>query len=166
MVATSDRILGAQRALLQTSQDVGLRTLDGVARLFEINVQATRTLLAAGADRLGSTAQPDAAGAAAAGLLFTQSGPNAAASYLRQVTDLASSTGMELAHLLQEQAIALQSLISELTAAVWQTRPINTDAFVAMMRNPLGAAQSVVQSTTGATSRSAGAAGQAADTVA
>ena len=161
MPATSERILGAQRALLQTSQDIGLKTLDGVARLVELNMQAMRTVLAAGGDRMGSLGRPGAAAAAAtASFASMQSESAASASYLRQISELAASTGSELVTLMQRQAIAWQSLANELTAAVWQTTPVNNDMFAAMMRNPFEAAQGVFQQATGAVAQAADTAAQ------
>lgn len=165
MPSTSERVLAAHRSLLQTSQDIGLRALDGVARLFEIQMQAARTVLTTGTERIASMAQPGARTTAAAGLASMQPDPVDLSSYLRQVAEVASTTGTELAQLSQQQAVALQSLISEFTAMVWQTRPINSDAFVAMMRNPFAATQSVFRQATDSVSRSATAAAQTVDGV-
>lgn len=163
MPSNSERVFAAQRALLQTSQDIGLRALDGVARLFEIQVQAARTVLTTSTERIASMAQPDMQTTAAAGLASLQPDPAGLSSYLRQVADAASATGSELVQLSQQQAVALQSLINEFTAMVWQTTPINSDAFVAMMRNPFAATQSAFRQATDAVNRSAGAAAQAVD---
>ena len=54
MVNSSNPFASSQRALLETAQDASFKALEGVAKLFELNLQATRAVISEATEKLAS----------------------------------------------------------------------------------------------------------------
>ncbi|WP_157991514.1 phasin family protein [Caldimonas tepidiphila] len=164
MAYAPERLVNAQRALFETSQNLGLKSIEGAARLFELNVQTMSSMLGSGGDRMAGMAGGDGASAMQAGTSLMQADGKALASYTRQVMEIVSSTNGEIARLIQQQAASLQSLASEMMNATMNAAPGTNDALQSMMRAPFGAMQRGFEQANGAATRAGNSVAQAADT--
>lgn len=147
MTAQSNMILSSQRAALETAQDVSFQMLDATAKLCELNLQTTRTLIAEATEKLTTTLESrglqltDKQGAAA----LTPSTQNVAA-YAKQVYEIATQTNAGIVAALQKHAMMLApQLGAQALGAAVQGAPGGSDAFVAALTNPFGAAQKAFQ---------------------
>ena len=100
MPDASETLLDAQRTLLETSQLLGMKGLEAGVKLFDLNMRTLRDLR--------DTAAVPGNGTGAALELAGPSG------YLQQLSELCTSTGSEIARLLQRQAEGLQALFGAL----------------------------------------------------
>lgn len=98
MLSTRERSGDDRFVLLDLVQGMGLRTLDGATRLFELNLRATRTLMDEATARLRAAFDPQARGG-----VSVPSMPNIerATSYGRDVYRIVAGTNAELVELVQ-----------------------------------------------------------------
>lgn len=113
MSTTSDDLIAAQRAVIETSQTIGAKSVEAAAKLFELQCEAARFY--------GSVPSSDIAG----NMMNTMTSAARATDYLQRVSLLWLSSG-EMMRLLQTQAERTQSWINELMKANWQNAPLMT----------------------------------------
>jgi hypothetical protein len=111
-------LLAAHRAVIECSQDIGLKGMEAATRFFELQTQVAQGMLASGSDAAHGGV-PDAVAIARGGAEYTQ----------RAVT-LAWQTHAELTQLVNRQVGQLQALFNELLSTAVQMqgsiRPLET----------------------------------------
>ena len=139
---TAERLVAAQRALLETSHRLGLAALDGSARLYRLQFQATQHLIAGGrpglfpaGDVAGSGAPttstwPGDAPTATDGTTAKQAAAGAVgALLLKEMAEIVTTTGAEVARIMAEHGTALRSTLIPAAgqAAAAESGTVHTD---------------------------------------
>ena len=101
-------LLSAHRAVIESTQDIGLKGVEVATRFFELHTQVAQGMLASGSD------------AAHGGLPDAVALARGTAEYTQRVVSLAWQTHAELSQLVNRQAGQLQNLFNELLAAAIQ----------------------------------------------
>ncbi|AEG94148.1 Phasin (PHA-granule associated protein) [Ramlibacter tataouinensis] len=127
----TDNLMAAHRALLESSQTIGLKSFEAATRLLELQTQAAQGLFGANGGAGGAPAQP--------GTPDPRQMMRGAAEYTQRATQLMLETQTEMMRLLQTQASQLQALVSELVSSGMQNaaamRPAMESAASAMTRS-------------------------------
>lgn len=101
-------LLSAHRAVIESTQDIGLKGVEVATRFFELHTQVAQGMLASGSD------------AAHGGLPDAVALARGTAEYTQRAVSLAWQTHAELSQLVNRQAGQLQVLFNELLAAAIQ----------------------------------------------
>ena len=143
MVNSPNPFASSQRALLETAQDVSFKTLEGVAKLFELNLQATRAVISEATEKLAS--RVNAGGQITDKQVVAAAQPSAqkVAAYTKHVYDIVTETNADIVAVLQKHALTFAP--QALTAAAQSGSATGSDAFRAALTNPFGAAQKAIQ---------------------
>ena len=136
------RMVAAQRAFLETSHRLGLAALDGTAKLYRLQFQAAQQLIVAGKQGItaagaetgsvepSASAQTGAAQGTAPVAMANRAASAPGASLLKDMLEIVTATGGEVARIMAEQGSALRStLVPAAAEAATATAPSNrTDA--------------------------------------
>ena len=154
MYNVPEQYLAAQRALLDTAQNINLRAIDGAAKLFELNVEATRATLNRTAEQVRSVleqnpvAQPTGINPAE----FVQPVLERAAAYSKRVYGIVSSTNEDIVAMLQQHvagaqqtAVAAQQATVSAVQAVAERAPAVVQASAATATNTIDTAQAAFE---------------------
>lgn len=101
-------LLAAHRAVLEDTQEMGLKSVEIATRFFELNTQATQGMLASGS-QTAHGGPPDATAMA-----------RGAAEYTQRALSLVWQSQTEVTELFNRQASHLQALLNELLSAAVQ----------------------------------------------
>lgn len=123
----AERVVAAQRAVLETSHRLGLAALDGTAKLYRLQFQATQNWMAAGKQGAGATGvgteSGDAPAASAPASAMHTAADGVAAMpalvgpavplLLKEMMEIVAATGGEVARIMAEQGTALRSTLTQ-----------------------------------------------------
>ena len=99
VLPTPERLGAGRLVFFDLMQGIGLRTLDGATRLFELNMRATRTLADEAAVRLKAALDPQARASLP---VYATPSLERATSYSRDVYEILVGTNAEIAELVQQ----------------------------------------------------------------
>ena len=144
---TAEQIMAAHKANIETLFGLTQKAFEGVEKLVELNVQATKAALADTANN----AQAVLSAKDAQELLALQAGmvqplAEKTAAYSRHLYDIATSAGAELSKTLENQAAEAQKNFAGLVDSASQNAPAGSEAAVAMMKNAMSAASTAYES--------------------
>lgn len=147
MPLTPEQILTAHKANIQTLFGLTTKAFEGVEKLVELNMAASRAALSDAA----SHSQALAAAKDVQELLtlqanFFQPLAEKAAAYNRHLVGIASTTGTELGKTLEEKAAEYQKTFNGLVEATAQNAPAGSEAAVAVMKSYMSAANNALES--------------------
>jgi phasin family protein len=139
--------MAAHKANIETLFGLTQKAFEGIEKLVELNVQATKAALA----ETANNAQAALSAKDAQELLALQAGmvqplAEKTAAYSRHLYDIASSAGAELTKTLEGQATEAQKQLVELVDNATQNAPAGSEAAVSMIKNSLTAAGSAYES--------------------
>lgn len=147
MATPSNPFASSQRVFLDTAQDVSFKMLEGVAKLFELNLQATRAVISETTEKL--TSRLEAGGQVTDKQIVAAAQPSAqkVAAYTKHVYDIVTETNADIVAVLQKNALAYSPEFATqlMTAAARNGAPSGNEAFLAAFSNPFGAAQKAWQ---------------------
>lgn len=144
---TAEQIMAAHKANIETLFGLTQKAFEGVEKLVELNVQATKAALADTANN----AQAVLSAKDAQEFLALQAGlvqplAEKTAAYSRHLYDIATSAGAELSKTLEGQASEAQKNFAGLVDTATQNAPAGSEAAVAMMKNAMSAASTAYES--------------------
>ncbi len=144
---TAEQLMAAHKANIETLFGLTQKAFEGVEKLVELNVQATKAALAESAN----SAQAALSAKDAQELLALQAGmvqPMAekTAAYSRHLYDIASSAGAELSKTLENQAAEAQKNLAGLVDSATQNAPAGSETAVTMMKSAMTAASTAYES--------------------
>lgn len=144
---TTEQIMAAHKANIETLFGLTQKAFEGVEKLVELNVQATKAALA----ETANNAQAVLSAKDAQELLALQAGmvqplAEKTAAYSRHLYDIATSAGAELSKTLEGQAADAQKQLAGLVDSATENAPAGSEAAVAMMKNAMSAAGSAYES--------------------
>ena len=144
---TPEQLLASQKANIETLYGLTSKAFEGVEKLVELNMQATRSALSASADHtqaLLSVKDAQELLALQAGLF--QPLAEKAAAYSRQLYDIASGISTELGKALEVKVADTQSRISSLVDNAAKNAPAGSETAVAMLKSSVAAANNAYES--------------------
>lgn len=143
---TTEQLLAAQKANIETLFGLTQKAFEGVEKLVELNVQATKTAL----DESASHAQTllsvkDAQELLALQASLVQPLAEKTLAYSRQLYELASRTGAEFGQAAENQATDAQQKFMAVVDNVARNAPAGSETPVAVMKNAVAAATSAME---------------------
>lgn len=144
---TAEQIMAAHKANIETLFGLTQKAFEGVEKLVELNMQATKAALAESANN----AQAVMSAKDAQELLALQAGmvqplAEKTAAYSRHLYEIASSAGAELSKSFEGQAAEAQKKFAGLVDSASQNAPAGSEAAVTMMKNAITAANTAYES--------------------
>ena len=147
MTLTPEAILNAHKTNLETLFGLTQKAFDGVEKLVELNVSASRAALTDAASHsqqlLGIK---DAQQLLALQAQWFQPLAEKTAAYSRSLYDIANGTGAEFSQAVEARAAEVQKNISDLIDSTTKNAPAGTEPAVAVMKNAVSAANNAVES--------------------
>jgi phasin family protein len=147
MALTADQILAAQKANLETLFGLTTKAFEGVEKLVELNVTASKAALAEAA----STAQATLNVKDAQELLSLQASlfqplAEKTAAYSRHLYDIAQGTGAEFSKAFEAKAAETQQAFVGLVDSASKNAPAGSETAVAVMKSAVAAANNAFES--------------------
>ena len=144
---TAEQLMAAHKANIETLFGLTQKAFEGVEKLVELNVQATKAALAESANNAQAVmSAKDAQEFMALQTSMVQPLAEKAAAYSRHLYDIASSAGAELTKTLESQTAETQKKMSGLIDNATQNAPAGSEAAVSMMKNAMSAANTAYES--------------------
>lgn len=144
---TAEQIMAAHKANIETLFGLTNKAFEGVEKLVELNMAASRAALnEAAANTQNAFAAKDAQELLAlqAGLL--QPLAEKAASYSRHVYDIATGTGAEFTKAMEEKTSEAQRNFASMVESASKNAPAGSESAVAVMKNAVSAANTAFES--------------------
>lgn len=144
---TAEQIMAAHKANIETLFGLTQKAFEGVEKLVELNVQATKAALAETANH----AQAVMGVKDAQELLALQAGmvqplAEKTAAYSRHLYDIASAAGAELSKTFEGQAADAQKKFAGLVDSAANNAPAGSETAVAVMKSAVAAATNAYES--------------------
>jgi phasin family protein len=144
---TPEQLIAAQKANMETLFGLTQKAFEGVEKLVELNVQATKAALnesAQNTQAMMSVKDVQELIALQASLL--QPLTEKAAAYSRELYDIASSTGTAFARSAEGQGAEAQQKFLSVVDNMAKNAPAGSEAAVAVMKNAVAAATNAMES--------------------
>ena len=147
MALTADQILAAQKANLETLFGLTTKAFEGVEKLVELNVTASKAALA----EAQSTAQAALSVKDAQELLTLQASlfqplAEKTAAYRRHLYDIAQGTGAEFGKAFEAKATEAQQAFVGLVDSASKNAPAGSETAVAVLKSAVAAANNAFES--------------------
>lgn len=144
---TVEQVMASQKANIETLFGLTAKAFEGVEKLVELNINASKAAMSEAADHSQSLMSV----ADAQELLSLQSSlfqplAEKTAAYNRHLYDIATSTGSELSKAFESQTSELQKKFADLVESTAKNAPAGSEAAVAMMKSTISAANNAVES--------------------
>lgn len=144
---TAEQLMAAHKANIETLFGLTQKAFEGVEKLVELNVQATKAALAETANNAQAVMSvKDAQELITLQTSMVQPLAEKAAAYSRHLYDIASSAGAELTKTLESQTAEVQKKFSGLVDSATQNAPAGSETAVSMMKNAMTAASTAYES--------------------
>lgn len=144
---TAEQIAAAHKANIETIFGLTQKAFEGIEKLVELNLQATKAAMA----ETANSAQAMLSAKDAQELLALQAGlmqplADKTMAYSRHLYDIASSTSAEFSRTAEEQTTEAQKKIMALVDDAAKNAPAGSEAAVAVMKNAVSAANNAMES--------------------
>jgi phasin family protein len=144
---TAEQIIAAQKANVETLFGLTQKAFEGVEKLVELNVQATKAALAESANH----AQAALSAKDAQELLTLQAGlfqplAEKTVAYSRHLYDIAAGTGAEFGKAAEAQAADAQAKFMSLVDNAAKNAPAGSETAVAVFKSAISAANNAAES--------------------
>jgi len=144
---TAEQIAAAHKANIETMFGLTQKAFEGVEKLVELNLQATKAAMA----ETANSAQAMMSAKDAQELLALQAGlmqplAEKTMAYSRHLYDIASSTSAELSKATEEQAADAQKKFAAMVDEAAKNAPAGSETAVGMMKSAVSAANTAMES--------------------
>ncbi len=144
---TAEQLMASHKANIETLFGLTQKAFEGVEKLVELNVQATKAALAETANNAQAVmGVKDAQELLALQASLFQPLAEKAAAYSRHLYDIAQGTGAEIGKTFESQTADAQAKFTSLLDNAVKNAPPGSEAAVGMMKNAVAAATSAVES--------------------
>ena len=144
---TAEQILASHKANIETLFGLTSKAFEGVEKLVELNVQATKAALAETANHTQAVlGAKDAQELLALQAGLVQPLAEKTAAYSRHLYDIASAAGAELGKTFEGQAVEAQKKFVGLVDNAAQNAPAGSETAVAVMKSAVAAANNAFES--------------------
>lgn len=147
MSLTPDQILSAQKAHLETLFGLTSKAFEGVEKLVELNVTASRAALSEAAQHTQAVLNvKDAQSLLTLQTSLLQPLAEKTASYNRHLYDIASNTASEFNKALEAQTAEARKSFNSLLDTTTQNAPAGSESAVALVKSAVSAANNAFES--------------------
>ena len=147
MSLTNEQILAAHKANMETLFGLTTKAFEGVEKLVELNVTASRAALSEAATHTQAVlGVKDAQELLALQAGLFQPLAEKTAAYSRHLYDIASGTGAELGKAFESQATDAQKAFANLVDSAAKNAPAGSETAVAVMKSAVSAANNAFES--------------------
>ena len=144
---TAEQIMASHKANIETLFGLTQKAFEGVEKLVELNVQATKAALAESANHAQAVmGVKDAQELLALQASMVQPLAEKTAAYSRHLYDIAQSAGAELGQTLEGQKAEAQRQMAGLVDSATQNAPAGSEAAVTLMKTAMSAANNAFES--------------------
>ena len=144
---TAEQIMASHKANIETLFGLTQKAFEGVEKLVELNVQATKAALAESANHAQAVmGVKDAQELLALQANMVQPLAEKTAAYSRHLYDITSAAGAELTKTVEGQAAESQKKIEGLVESAAKNAPAGSEAAVAAMKTAVAAASTAYES--------------------
>ena len=144
---TAEQIMASHKANIETLFGLTQKAFEGVEKLVELNVQATKAALAESANHAQAVmGAKDAQELMALQASMVQPLAEKTAAYSRHLYDIAQSAGAELGKTLEGQTAEAQKKFTGMVDTATQNAPAGSEAAVTMMKSAMTAANTAFES--------------------
>lgn len=144
---TAEQIMASHKANIETLFGLTQKAFEGVEKLVELNVQATKAALAETANNAQAVLNvKDAQELLALQASMVQPLAEKTAAYSRHLYDIAQSAGAEISKALEGQTAEAQKKFADLVESATQNAPAGSETAVTMMKSAMTAANSAFES--------------------
>jgi phasin family protein len=144
---TAEQIMAAHKANIETLFGLTQKAFEGVEKLVELNVQATKAALAETANNAQAVmGVKDAQELLALQASMVQPLAEKTAAYSRHLYDITQSAGAEISKTLEGQTAEAQKKMADLIESATQNAPAGSEAAVTMMKSAMTAANTAFES--------------------
>ncbi|MEO5659794.1 MAG: phasin family protein [Polaromonas sp.] len=147
MMLTAEQIMASHKANIETLFGLTQKAFEGVEKLVELNVQATKAALAETANNAQAVmGVKDAQELLALQASMVQPLAEKTAAYSRHLYDIAQSAGAELSKSMEGQTSEAQKKFADLIESATQNAPAGSETAVTMMKSAMTAANTAFDS--------------------
>ena len=144
---TAEQILAAQKANIETLFGLTAKAFEGVEKLIELNVTASKLALQEAAESTQSAlGVKDAQELLALQAGLFQPLAEKTAAYSRHLYDIAQSAGAEISKTFEGQTAEAQKKFADLVESATQNAPAGSETAVTMMKSAMTAANTAFES--------------------
>lgn len=144
---TAEQLMASHKANIETLFGLTQKAFEGVEKLVELNVQATKAALAETANNAQAVmGVKDAQELLALQASMMQPLAEKTAAYSRHLYDITSAAGAELSKTVEGQAAEAQKKIEGLVESASKNAPAGSEAAVTAMKNAVAAASTAFES--------------------
>jgi phasin family protein len=144
---TAEQLLASQKANLETLFGLTNKAFEGVEKLIELNVTATKAALnESAAHTQAALSVKDAQELLALQASLLQPLAEKTAAYSRHLYDIASGTGTEFSKAFESQAVDVQKQFVGLVDNAAKNAPAGSETAVAVMKSAVAAANNAFES--------------------
>ena len=144
---TAEQILAAQKANVETLFGLTTRAFEGVEKLVELNVTASRAALAEAAESAGSFLNvKDAQELLALQAALFQPLADKTAAYSRHLYDITSATGAEFGKAVEDQVAEAQKKFLAVVDNASKNAPAGSETAVAVFKSAVAAGNNALES--------------------
>ncbi|MCL5968933.1 MAG: phasin family protein [Betaproteobacteria bacterium] len=143
---TPEQMLAAQKANIETLFGLTQKAFEGVERMLELNMQATRAALAdTSSNTQALMSVKDAQELMALQASLMQPLAEKTAAYSRQLYEIAAGTGGEFAKFAENQGAEAQQKFMAVVDNVARNAPAGSETAVAVMKNAVASANNAME---------------------
>ena len=144
---TAEQLMASHKANIETLFGLTQKAFEGVEKLVELNVQATKAALAESANNAQAVmGVKDAQEMMALQASMVQPLAEKTAAYSRHLYDIAQSAGAELSKTFEGQSAEAQKKFADLIESSTQNAPAGSETAVTMMKSAMTAANTAFES--------------------
>ena len=144
---TPEQLVASQKANMETLYGLTAKAFEGMEKLVELNLQATKAALAESANHTQAVlAVKDAQELLALQAGLFQPLAEKTAAYSRHLYDIASGTGAEFGKALESQTTDAQKAFTTLVDSAAKNAPAGSETAVAVMKSAVAAANNAFES--------------------
>ena len=147
MALTPEQLISAQKANLETLFGLTTKAFEGVEKIVELNVAASRAALAEAASHSQALLSvKDAQELLALQSSYFQPLAEKTAAYNRHLYNIATSTGSEISKTLEGKTAEFQQSFNNLVESTAKNAPAGSETAVAMVKSAVSAANNAFES--------------------
>ena len=144
---TAEQLMASHKANIETLFGLTQKAFEGVEKLVELNVQATKAALAETANNAQAVmGVKDAQELLALQASMVQPLAEKTAAYSRHLYDIAQSAGAEIGKSLEGQTAEAQKKFADMVDSASQNAPAGSETAVTMMKSAMTAANTAYES--------------------
>ena len=144
---TAEQLMASHKANIETLFGLTQKAFEGVEKLVELNVQATKAALAETANNAQAVmGVKDAQELLALQASMVQPLAEKTAAYSRHLYDIAQSAGAEMSKTFEGQTAEAQKKFADLVESATQNAPAGSETAVTMMKSAMTAANTAFES--------------------